>query len=101
MSYGQLGMIQAGAGFFVYTVVMAENGFFPSRLLGLRKSWDSRMITDLEDSYGQQWVRFIFPPLPTHCIFADIRTTQSLGGHLSHGFLRHCGHRAMDRSSLL
>ncbi|CAF1043580.1 unnamed protein product [Didymodactylos carnosus] len=55
MSYGQLGMIQAGAGFFVYTVVMAENGFFPSRLLGLRKSWDSRYINDLQDSYGQEW----------------------------------------------
>ncbi|CAF1144008.1 unnamed protein product [Rotaria sordida] len=55
MSYGQLGMIQAGGGFFVYTIVMAENGFFPSRLFGLRKSWDSRSINDLEDSYGQEW----------------------------------------------
>ncbi|CAF4811662.1 unnamed protein product, partial [Rotaria sp. Silwood2] len=55
MSYGQLGMIQAGGGFFVYTLVMAENGFFPSRLFGLRKSWDSRSINDLEDSYGQEW----------------------------------------------
>jgi hypothetical protein len=35
---------------------MAENGFFPSRLLGLRKSWDSRFVNDLEDSYGQEWV---------------------------------------------
>lgn len=56
MSYGQLGMIQAGGGFFVYSVVMAENGFLPSRLLGLRKSWDSRLVNDLEDSYGQEWV---------------------------------------------
>ncbi|CAF0982594.1 unnamed protein product [Adineta steineri] len=55
MSYGQLGMIQAGGGFFVYTIVMAENGFLPSRLLGLRKSWDSRAVNDLEDSYGQEW----------------------------------------------
>jgi len=60
MSYGQLGMIQAGGGFFVYNVVMAENGFFPSRLLGLRKSWDSRLINDLEDSYGQEWVLILF-----------------------------------------
>jgi len=59
MSYGQLGMIQAGGGFFVYSVVMAENGFLPSRLLGLRKSWDSRLINDLEDSYGQEWVTFL------------------------------------------
>lgn len=60
MSYGQLGMIQAGGGFFVYSVVMAENGFFPSRLLGLRKSWDSRLVNDLEDSYGQEWVISFF-----------------------------------------
>jgi hypothetical protein len=39
---------------------MAENGFLPSRLLGLRKSWESRDINDLEDSYGQEWVRSFF-----------------------------------------
>lgn len=70
MSYGQLGMIQAGGGFFVYTVVMAENGFLPSRLLGLRKSWDSRAVNDLEDSYGQEWVCFVlsFPLLSSHSL---------------------------------
>lgn len=55
MAYGQIGMIQACAGFFVYFVIMAENGFWPSRLLGLRKEWDSRAINDLSDSYGQEW----------------------------------------------
>ena len=30
MAYGQIGMIQASAGFFTYLVIMAENGFFPS-----------------------------------------------------------------------
>merc|ERR1711990_947083 len=40
MAYGQIGMIQASAGFFVYFVIMAENGFFPKRLLGLRRAWD-------------------------------------------------------------
>ena len=53
MAYGQIGMIQASAGFFVYFVILAENGFWPSRLLGLRKGWDSRAVNDLEDSYGQ------------------------------------------------
>lgn len=56
MAYGQIGMIQASAGFFTYLVIMAENGFWPSRLLGLRKSWESKAINDLEDSYGQEWV---------------------------------------------
>merc|ERR1719423_55569 len=42
MAYGQIGMIQASAGFFVYFVIMAENGFLPGRLLGIRREWDSQ-----------------------------------------------------------
>ncbi|CAF1133694.1 unnamed protein product, partial [Didymodactylos carnosus] len=56
MAYGQIGPIQASAGFFTYLVIMAENGFLPSRLLGLRKSWEAKHINDLQDSYGQEWV---------------------------------------------
>jgi len=55
MAYGQIGMIQASAGFFVYFVIMCENGFWPSTLLGLRRHWDSQAVNDLEDSYGQEW----------------------------------------------
>ena len=55
MAYGQIGMIQASAGFFTYFVIMAENGFRPSILFGIRKEWDSIAVNDLEDSYGQQW----------------------------------------------
>uniref|UniRef100_A0A671PCI0 Sodium/potassium-transporting ATPase subunit alpha n=1 Tax=Sinocyclocheilus anshuiensis TaxID=1608454 RepID=A0A671PCI0_9TELE len=55
MAYGQIGMIQAVAGFFTYIVVMGENGFWPSYLPGLRVGWEDRSISDLEDSYGQQW----------------------------------------------
>jgi len=55
MAYGQIGMIQASAGFFVYFVIMAENGFLPGRLFGIRRSWDSSAVNDLEDSYGQEW----------------------------------------------
>ena len=56
MAYGQIGMIQASAGFFVYFVIMAENGFWPKKLLGLRQKWDAQSVNDLEDSYGQEWV---------------------------------------------
>lgn len=52
-----LGMLQALAGFFTYFVIMAENGFLPLNLLGLRLGWDDRNNNELEDSYGQQWVR--------------------------------------------
>merc|ERR1712007_352499 len=54
-AYGQIGMIQASAGFFVYFVILCENGFWPSHLLGLRRAWDSQAVNDLEDSYGQEW----------------------------------------------
>ncbi|XP_040086060.1 sodium/potassium-transporting ATPase subunit alpha-4 [Oryx dammah] len=55
MAYGQIGMIQALAGFFTYFVILAENGFKPPDLLGIRVNWENRYINDLEDSYGQQW----------------------------------------------
>jgi len=53
--YGQKGIMVTAAGFYVYFVIMAENGFFPTRLIGLRKSWDSISVNDLEDSYHQEW----------------------------------------------
>ncbi|XP_028937232.1 sodium/potassium-transporting ATPase subunit alpha-1 [Ornithorhynchus anatinus] len=55
MAYGQIGMIQALGGFFTYFVILAENGFLPSGLLGIRMDWDDRWVNDVEDSYGQQW----------------------------------------------
>jgi sodium/potassium-transporting ATPase subunit alpha len=55
MAYGQIGMIQASGGFFTYFVIMAENGFWPNRLLGIREEWDSQAVNDLQDSYGQEW----------------------------------------------
>ncbi|XP_006168897.1 sodium/potassium-transporting ATPase subunit alpha-4 isoform X1 [Tupaia chinensis] len=55
MAYGQIGMIQAVAGFFTYFVILAENGFRPSELLGIRLRWDDLFLNDLEDNYGQQW----------------------------------------------
>ncbi|GFV96111.1 hypothetical protein TNCV_1870721 [Trichonephila clavipes] len=58
MAYGQIGFMQAAAGFFVYFVIMAENGFMPSRLLGLRSQWDSKAVNDLADSFGQEWTYF-------------------------------------------
>lgn len=54
-AFGQIGVIQAAAGFFAYFVVMAQNGFLPLYLLGLRKDWHSIAINDLRDSFGQEW----------------------------------------------
>ncbi|XP_030634863.1 sodium/potassium-transporting ATPase subunit alpha-1-like [Chanos chanos] len=55
MAYGQIGMMQAVAGFFTYFVIMAENGFLPWDLPGLRVKWDNKYIGNMEDSYGQEW----------------------------------------------
>ncbi|KAA8579729.1 hypothetical protein FQN60_006822, partial [Etheostoma spectabile] len=46
---------QAIAGFFTNFVILAENGFRPLDLLGIRGFWEDKNINDLEDSYGQQW----------------------------------------------
>lgn len=64
MAYGQIGMIQAAAGFFVYFVIMAENGFLPLKLFGIRETWDSKAVNDLTDSYGQEWVNIYFTTIP-------------------------------------
>nr|XP_018906490.1 PREDICTED: sodium/potassium-transporting ATPase subunit alpha-like [Bemisia tabaci] len=55
VAYGQIGFIEAAAGFFSYFVIMAQNGWMPLRLIGLRAKWDSLSINDLEDSFGQEW----------------------------------------------
>jgi sodium/potassium-transporting ATPase subunit alpha len=56
LAYGQIGMMQTAGAFFAYFFVMAQNGFLPSRLIGLREHWDSKLMNDLTDSYNQQWV---------------------------------------------
>lgn len=55
VAYTQIGVIEAAAGFFSYFVIMAQNGWMPARLVGIRKYWDSEFINDLPDSYGQEW----------------------------------------------
>merc|ERR1719427_2436659 len=55
LAYGMIGMIQATSGFFTYFVIMGENGFRPSFLIGLRSEWDNKDNNSLEDSYGSEW----------------------------------------------
>jgi len=55
LAYGQIGMIQASAGFFTYFVIMAENGYLPGTLLGIRKDWDDKDNNSVTDSYGSEW----------------------------------------------
>lgn len=93
MAYGQIGMIQAAAGFFVYFVIMAENGFLPMKLFGIRKHWDSKAINDLTDSYGQEWVGFYFNNILLQSglymkFFSDLPRSQDSRIHVSYCLLR-------------
>lgn len=82
LAYLQIGLIQALAGFFAYFWVMAENGFDPFRLYQLRQEWDSRGVTNLVDSYGQEWVyyfikifgHFLNKKMSKNIILTDILT---------------------------
>lgn len=60
LTYGQIGIIQALSGFFTYFWIMADNGFKPLSLFYLRKEWNSPAVENLVDSYGQEWVNFVF-----------------------------------------
>ncbi|KAF5403125.1 Sodium/potassium-transporting ATPase subunit alpha [Paragonimus heterotremus] len=55
MAFNQIGAIQAAAGFFAALVVLTENGFRPTILVGISEDWNSRHFNDLPDSYGQEW----------------------------------------------
>ncbi|XP_004931505.4 sodium/potassium-transporting ATPase subunit alpha [Bombyx mori] len=54
-AYGHLGLMEFAAGMYAYFIVMAEHGFYPAALIGIRKKWDNVAINDLEDSLGQEW----------------------------------------------
>lgn len=55
MTYGQIGFIQALAGFVCYTIIMMHNGFKYDHLGGLRKDWDNVNNNAVVDSYNQEW----------------------------------------------
>ncbi|XP_047504538.1 sodium/potassium-transporting ATPase subunit alpha-like [Pieris napi] len=53
--YGHLGLIEFAAGMFAYFIVMAEHGFYPEQLFGIRQRWDNEAVSDVQDSLGQEW----------------------------------------------
>lgn len=55
------GLMQALGAFVVYFTVYAQEGFRPATLLNLRVEWEKDSVNDLEDSYGQEWVRAGLP----------------------------------------
>ncbi|KAG9511174.1 hypothetical protein GZH46_00258, partial [Fragariocoptes setiger] len=55
LAYGQIGVIQALAGFFTYFVIMAENGWMWHDLMNIRVKWDSKAGPELPDSFQRSW----------------------------------------------
>lgn len=54
-TYMIIGVMQTCAGFFIYFVIMAENGFMPEKLFGIREKWDDRDAI-VYDSFNYPWV---------------------------------------------
>lgn len=57
LSFTLPGLMQAVGAFVVYFAVYAQEGFRPTALISLRVEWEKDYVNDLEDSYGQEWVR--------------------------------------------
>lgn len=55
ITYFQIGVIQAAAGFTCYFFLMSTYGFFVSDIIGIRKDWNAKHINDLKDSFGREW----------------------------------------------
>ncbi|CAH0694109.1 unnamed protein product [Spodoptera exigua] len=53
--YLHLGLIEFAAGMYAYFIVMAEFGFYPDSLFGIRQKWDNVAVSDVTDSLGQEW----------------------------------------------
>lgn len=54
-AYIQIGIIQSVGAFLTYFTVLAEQGFLPYTVLGLRVPWENVNNQDQQDSYGQEW----------------------------------------------
>ncbi|KAM4015308.1 potassium-transporting ATPase alpha chain 2-like [Anomaloglossus baeobatrachus] len=54
-SYFNIAAMESYSGFVNYFTVMAQQGFLPALLIGLRVNWEDKTMNELEDSYGQEW----------------------------------------------
>ncbi|CAJ0941053.1 unnamed protein product [Ranitomeya imitator] len=57
-SYFHIAGIETFSGFLNYFTILAQQGFLPVRVVGLRVAWEDKTINELEDSYGQEWTYY-------------------------------------------
>lgn len=55
VTYGQIGMTQAMAGFCTYFCILLHHGFLPRDLFGLRSVWEDSSVEYVNDSWGNSW----------------------------------------------
>lgn len=55
VAYGQVGVLQAMAGFFTYFVIYREHGWNFGDLIKIRNKWDNSTYGPLNDSNGVSW----------------------------------------------
>jgi len=56
MTIFQVGFIESLSAMFTYFVIYGQFGFRPELVIGIRDDWGNTAISNLEDSYGQEWV---------------------------------------------
>ncbi|CAH2039587.1 unnamed protein product, partial [Iphiclides podalirius] len=81
--YGHLGLIEFAAGMYAYFTVMAEHGFYPADLFGIRERWDNEAVNDVRDSLGQEWTYAERKELERACqatYFIAVVITQMMNG---------------------
>lgn len=52
----QIGFIETLGGFLTYFVIYGQFGFRIDKVIGIRDDWGNPAVSNLEDSYGQEWV---------------------------------------------
>ncbi|XP_077115951.1 potassium-transporting ATPase alpha chain 2-like [Ranitomeya variabilis] len=57
-SYFNIAGIETFSGFLNYFTILAQQGFLPVRVVGLRVDWEDKTNNELDDSYGQEWTYY-------------------------------------------
>ncbi|GBM11727.1 Sodium/potassium-transporting ATPase subunit alpha [Araneus ventricosus] len=58
VSYLQYGIWQTMVAYLNNFLIIAEDGFPPSMVFGIKRAWDSKAINDLPDQYNQEWTYY-------------------------------------------
>lgn len=55
ITYGQIGMTQALAGFYTYFTIFMFHGFFPGNLINSGSAWEDKGNNDFKSAFNETW----------------------------------------------